>query len=70
MPRFGLEKIRRETVLAPPEKKKALLDRLAKAKAKAVNPWAVESKKPVHPYQFQDFVLPKDSEALVLAEAT
>ncbi len=65
VPRFGLEKIRRETVLAPSEKKKALLDRLAKAKAKAVNPWAVESKQPVHPYQFQDFVLPKEAEALI-----
>ncbi len=66
VPRIGLENVRRETILAPEEKKKALLDRLAKAKKKAVNPWAVESEKPVHPYQFQDFVLPKDAEALVL----
>ncbi len=65
VPRVGLEKIRRETVLASQENKKALLDRLEKAKKKAVNPWAVESQKPVHPYQFQDFVLPKESEALI-----
>ncbi len=65
VPRVGLEKIRRETVLASEGDKKALLDRLTKARAKAVNPWAVESQKPVHPYQFQDFVLPKESEALI-----
>ena len=65
--RLGLETIRRETVLAPENKKRALLDRLAKAKSKAVNPWAVESKAPVHPLQFQDFVLPKDKEALIEA---
>lgn len=65
VPRVGLEKIRHDTVLASPEKKKALLDRLTKAKAKAVNPWAVETVKPVHPYQFRDFVLPKETEALM-----
>jgi nitrite reductase (NADH) large subunit len=65
VPRIGLENIRRETVLASEENKKALLDRLEKARKKAVNPWAVESRKPVHPYQFQDFVLPKESVALV-----
>ncbi|MBI3999191.1 MAG: NAD(P)/FAD-dependent oxidoreductase [Candidatus Omnitrophica bacterium] len=63
--RLGLEKIRRETILASEETKKGLLDRLVKAKAKAVNPWAVESKTPVHPFQFQDFVLPKEREALI-----
>ncbi|MBI2884726.1 MAG: NAD(P)/FAD-dependent oxidoreductase [Candidatus Omnitrophica bacterium] len=62
--RVGLETIRRETVLASPEKKQALLDRLAKAKTKTVNPWDTESKQPVHPMQFTDFVLPKDAEAL------
>ena len=62
--RLGLEKIRRETILAPEKTRKGLLDRLAKAKAKAVDPW-LESKKPVHPMQFQDFVLPKDKEALL-----
>ena len=65
VPRFGLEKIRRETILASPEEKKLLLDHLAKAKQKAVDPWAAEAAKPVHPYQFKDFVLPKEIEALV-----
>jgi nitrite reductase (NADH) large subunit len=62
--RVGLEKIRQETILASEEKQKRLLDRLKKAKEKAVNPWN-EHAKPVHPMQFKDFVLPKDSEALV-----
>jgi hypothetical protein len=29
-----------------------------------VDPW-LESKKPVHPMQFDHFVLPKDKEALI-----
>jgi nitrite reductase (NADH) large subunit len=62
--RLGLEKIRRETVLAPEEIKKGLLERLKKAKAKTVNPWE-EAKHPRHPMQFQDFVLPKEKEALL-----
>ena len=62
--RIGLEKIRRETILASEETRKDLLDRLKKAKAKAVNPWD-ESKKPVHPMQFKDLVLPKEAEALI-----
>lgn len=63
--RLGIERIRRETVLAPEEVRKGLLERLAKSKARAVNPWAVESKKPFHPSQFQDFVLPREKEALI-----
>ena len=63
--RVGLEEIRRETILASEETKKGFLNRLDKARRKAVNPWAVESEKPVHPFQFQDFVLPKDQEALI-----
>ena len=62
--RVGLEKIRRETVLASEGTKKNLLGRLTKARAKVVNPWN-EGAKPVHPMQFQDFVLPKDAEALI-----
>ena len=62
--RVGLEKIRRETVLASGETKKGLLDRLGKARAKVVNPWR-EAAKPVHPMQFKDFVLPKEAEALI-----
>ena len=63
--RVGLEKIRRDTVLASDENKKEILGRLEKAKKKAVDPWAVEAKKPVHPMQFHDFVLPKEAEALI-----
>jgi nitrite reductase (NADH) large subunit len=63
--RVGLATVREETVLASPEKKKALLARLSKAKEKAVDPWAVESWRPVHPMQFKDLVLPKDAEALI-----
>ena len=62
--RIGLEEIRRETVLAPEEKKKALLDRLNKARGKVVNPWD-EAHKPLHPLQFNELVLPKEAEALV-----
>ena len=65
IPRIGLETIRRETILASPEAKKALLDRLNKARAKVVNPWDVESKKPVHPMQFEEFIMPKDADALI-----
>ena len=63
--RVGLEKIRRETILATDEAKKTLLGHLEKAKKKAVDPWAAEAKKPVHPMQFHDFVLPKEAEALI-----
>lgn len=62
--RIGLEKVRRETVLLPDEKKKELRSRLDKARAKVVNPWD-EHKAPFHPKQFQDFVLPKEKEALI-----
>ncbi len=64
VPRIGLENVRRETILASDEKKKALLGRLQKAKDRAVDPWK-ESEKPATSYQFDDFVLPKDSEALM-----
>ncbi len=63
--RVGLDKIRHETVLASEEKRKNLLNRLDKARKKVVNPWDVESKKPVHPMQFKDFVLPKETEAIL-----
>ena len=64
--RLGMEKVRRETVLAPEDEKKRMLDRLNKAKDRAKDPWWEESKKPVHPMQFQELVLPKDAEALVI----
>lgn len=63
--RMGLEKIRRETILATEETKKGLLDRLQKAKAKAVDPWAAEAKTPKHALQFEDLVLPREKEALL-----
>jgi nitrite reductase (NADH) large subunit len=64
--RIGMDKVRRETILAPDEEKKRMLDRLNKAKDRAKDPWWEESKKPVHPMQFQELVLPKEAEALVL----
>ena len=63
--RLGIEEIRRQTVFSSGDAKKALLDRLKKSKERAVNPWEGESKKSVHPLQFKDVVLPKDSEALI-----
>ena len=63
--RIGLEEIRRNTVLANEEARQSLLERLEKSMKRAVNPWARESKKPVHPSQFKDFVLPKEKSAFV-----
>ncbi len=63
--RVGLETVRRETILASEEKQVALLDRLERAKAKAVDPWSVETRKPVHPMQFNELVLPTDRSALM-----
>ncbi|MBI4549868.1 MAG: NAD(P)/FAD-dependent oxidoreductase [Candidatus Omnitrophica bacterium] len=63
--RLGLEKIRRETIYASEETRRGLMDRLNKARAKTVNPWLEESARPFHPRQFHDFVLPKESEALI-----
>lgn len=37
--RFGIEKVRKETVYAPPEVRRALLDRLRKAKDKSYDAW-------------------------------
>jgi nitrite reductase (NADH) large subunit len=63
--RLGIEKVRQDTVLASEEKKQRLLERLRKAKERAVDPWKVESRTPVHPNQFQNYVLPRDRAALV-----
>lgn len=62
--RLGVEKIRQETILAPEEKKKRLLERLEKSKSKSFDPWR-EAEKPKTSYQFEDFVLPNDKEALI-----
>ena len=49
--RLGIEKIRKETVYAPPEEKQKLLDRLQKSKAIAKDAW-LERDAPVNPTQF------------------
>ena len=64
--RVGLERIRYETILASEEIKRGLRDRLKKSKERAKDPWAVESKKPENPLQFNELVLPKEMEALIL----
>jgi nitrite reductase (NADH) large subunit len=49
--RFGIEKVRRETVYAPPDVREALLDRLAKSKALSRDAW-LERDEPRNPTQF------------------
>jgi nitrite reductase (NADH) large subunit len=49
--RTGIETVRRETVYAPPEVRRALLDRLAKSKALSSDAW-LERDEPNHPTQF------------------
>ena len=49
--RFGIEKIRKETVYAPDTVRQALLSRLRKSKALATDVW-LERATPVHPTQF------------------
>ena len=49
--RVGIETIRKETVYAPENVKKKLLDRLQKSKAVAKDAW-LEREAPVHPTQF------------------
>ncbi len=49
--RFGMEKIRRETVYAPDDNKAALLDRLRKAKSMSRDAW-LERDQPRTPAQF------------------
>jgi nitrite reductase (NADH) large subunit len=49
--RFGIEKVRRETVYAPRAVQEALLDRLAKSKALSQDAW-LERDEPRHPTQF------------------
>jgi nitrite reductase (NADH) large subunit len=49
--RFGIEKVRKETVYAPEPVRKKLLERLQKAKALAKDAW-LERVQPVHPTQF------------------
>ena len=49
--RLGIEKVRKDTVYAPASARKALLDRLIKAKAHAPDAW-LEGRTPKHPTQF------------------
>jgi nitrite reductase (NADH) large subunit len=49
--RIGIEKVRKETVYAPEAVRAALLDRLAKSKARAHDAW-LEGQTPRHPTQF------------------
>jgi nitrite reductase (NADH) large subunit len=49
--RFGIDKIRKETVYAQDAVKHGLLDRLRKSKARAYDAWT-EGQSPVHPTQF------------------
>jgi len=49
--RVGIEQVRRETVYAPPAAQDGLLDRLAKSKALAPDPW-LERNQPRHQTQF------------------
>jgi nitrite reductase (NADH) large subunit len=49
--RLGIERVRKETIYAPDAVKQGLLDRLAKSKARAFDPWR-EGEAPKHPTQF------------------
>jgi NAD(P)H-dependent nitrite reductase large subunit len=49
--RVGMEKVRKDTVYAPPEVRRGLLDRLRKSKARARDAWE-EGRSPVNPSQF------------------
>ena len=54
--RTGIEKVRKETVYAPESVRQALLDRFAKSKARARDPW-LEGYEPIHPTQFAEVEL-------------
>jgi nitrite reductase (NADH) large subunit len=49
--RFGIEKVRKETVYAPEAVKQGLRERFARSKARASDPW-LEGREPRHPTQF------------------
>ena len=63
--RLGMEKIRKETVYAPPAVRDGLLDRLRKAKALSKDAW-LEREQPYHPTQFVQI---QPLHALATAEA-
>ena len=49
--RFGIEKVRKETVYAPEIARRGLRDRFARSKDRATDPW-LEGREPKHPTQF------------------
>jgi nitrite reductase (NADH) large subunit len=49
--RVGIDKVRKETVYAPPEVRQGLLERLRKSKARSYDAWE-EGRKPIHATQF------------------
>jgi nitrite reductase (NADH) large subunit len=49
--RLGIEKVRKDTVYAPEPVRRALLDRLAKSKARATDAW-LEGQQPKTATQF------------------
>jgi nitrite reductase (NADH) large subunit len=49
--RFGIEKVRKETVYAPEAVKQGLRERFARSKSRASDPW-LEGQEPRHPTQF------------------
>jgi nitrite reductase (NADH) large subunit len=63
--RFGIEKVRKETVYAPDAVRQGLLDRLRKSKARAKDAWQ-EGMSPRHPTQFIPLI-PIDDVEKVLA---
>jgi len=57
--RYGIEKVRKETVYAPEAQKKALLQRLQKSKTLSRDAW-LERDAPMNPTQFVQ-ILPMES---------
>jgi nitrite reductase (NADH) large subunit len=49
--RIGIDKVRKDTVYAPPDMREGLLGRLRKSKARAHDAWQ-EGRNPLHPTQF------------------
>jgi nitrite reductase (NADH) large subunit len=49
--RLGIERVRKDTIYAPEPVRRALRERLARAKARATDPW-LEGRRPKHPTQF------------------
>jgi nitrite reductase (NADH) large subunit len=52
--RFGIARVRAETIEAPGEVRAALLDRFARSREIAAEPWSTEGQTPATPHQFGD----------------